>query len=136
MTAACIIPASREVVVAGKRKALTRREVIQLMLDQNGRCGCGCGVKLDPMGEGVIDEHINPREVSADDSLANRALYRTPCAKRKTTGDHKTIAKVKRLEARHNGTRRPRKPIPSPANPWPKGKTQWAKRGFEKRTDG
>lgn len=105
---------NREPVKLDKRKPLTRRETIQLMLDQEGRCGCGCGVKLDPMGEGVIDEHVIPLGIRENaNELANRALYRKPCAARKTPGDQSAIAKCKRLVARQEGTRRARKAIPS-----------------------
>jgi hypothetical protein len=105
---------TREPVKLDKRKPLTRRETIQLMLNQEGRCGCGCGVKLDPMGEGVIDEHVIPLGIRENaNELTNRALYRKPCAARKTPGDQSAIAKCKRLVARQEGTRRPRKAIPS-----------------------
>lgn len=114
---------NRERVIIDKRKPLTRRETIQLMLDQEGRCGCGCGVKLEPMGEGVIDEHVIPLGIRENaNELANRALYRKPCAAKKTPGDLSAIAKVKRIEARLNGTRRERKPIPQRAGGWPKGR--------------
>lgn len=86
-------------VVIEKRKPLSRPQVIQLVLDQEGRCGCGCGVKLDPMGEGVIDEHVRPLGQLGDNELSNRALYRKPCAKAKTAGargDNARTAKAKR----------------------------------------
>ena len=122
---------NREPVKIDKRKPLTRREVIQLMLDQDGRCGCGCGVKLQPMTEGVIDEHIIPLTILENaNELANRALYRKPCAAKKTSGDQSAIAKCKRLEARENGTRRERKPIPSRAGGWPKGRKISSRGGF------
>jgi hypothetical protein len=96
------------------RKPLTRRQSLQLMLDQNGRCGCGCGVKLDPMGEGVIDEHLTALELGGTNDIANRALLRKPCAKAKTAKkDSPAIGKVRRITARENGTRRARKAIPS-----------------------
>ncbi len=121
----------REPVKIDKRKPLTRREVIQLMLDQDGRCGCGCGVKLQPMTEGVIDEHIIPLGIRENaNELANRALYRKPCAAKKTSGDQSAIAKCKRLEARENNTRRERKPIPSRAGGWPKGRKISSRNGF------
>lgn len=69
-----------------KRKPLTRRQVIQLMLDQEGKCGCGCGVKLNPMTEGVIDEHYTPLGQRGTNDLENRRLYRKPCAAKKTEG--------------------------------------------------
>ena len=121
----------REPVKIDKRKPLTRREVIQLMLDQDGRCGCGCGVELQPMTEGVIDEHIIPLGILENaNELANRALYRKPCAAKKTSGDQSAIAKCKRIEARENGTRRERKPIPSRAGGWPKGRKISSRNGF------
>lgn len=126
-----------------KRKPLTRVQLIQLMLDQEGKCGCGCGVKLDPMGEGVIDEHVIPRELSEPghqgerDVLENRRLFRKPCAAAKTTGDIKRIAKAKaqagetgqraRREKRGKGT------IPTRPQPWPKGRKLQG-RGFERNT--
>src|SRR5690606_15025272 len=84
------------------RKALSRRQVIALCIRQGGRCGCGCGKKLDPMTEGVIDEHVTPRGladqnyVAERDDLANRALFRKPCATTKTKGDVAQIAKARR----------------------------------------
>lgn len=81
-----------------KRKPLTRREVIQLMLDQEGKCGCGCGVKLNPRTEGVIDEHRVPLAMGGTNELSNRHLFRKPCAAAKTGkgGDLTIIAKAKR----------------------------------------
>lgn len=87
------------------RKTLTRTQIIQLCARQTAEpilCGCGCGVPLDPEGEGVIDEHVLPRKLSAlgseaeRDGLGNRALYRRPCAKAKTTADVQQIAKARR----------------------------------------
>lgn len=86
---------SREAVE--KRRPLTRKEVITLCLRQNGRCGCGCGFKLDAMGEGVIDEHVLMLETLGSNDLENRALYRKPCAVKKTKAEAPIIAKVRRL---------------------------------------
>ena len=41
-----------------KRKPLTRAEFGQLMIDQEGKCACPCGEKLQPLTEGVIDEDV------------------------------------------------------------------------------
>lgn len=113
------------------RKVLTRAEFGQLMIDQMGRCGCGCGEKLQPMTEGVIDEHLIALGAGGTNALANRALYRKPCATAKTVGDKGIIGKVKRIEARETGTRRVRKAIPQAANAWPpKGSVKFAKRAF------
>lgn len=111
----------REAVKAGKRKALTRRETIALCLRQEGRCGCGCGKRLDPMGEGVIDEHLDPREISARDDLDNRALYRKPCAKAKTVKDQGDIARVKK---RAGETGQQAKRAKRDRSPWPSRKLE------------
>lgn len=109
-----------------KRRPLTRRQVMQLMLDQEGKCACGCGVKLNPMTEGVIDEHRVPLGQLGTNDLENRHLYRKPCAKAKTEGkdgDNARTAKAKRQggetgqyarrEARGGGS------IPQRPDPWP-----------------
>lgn len=105
---------NRPAVVIDKRKPLTRAQFGQLMIDQGGRCGCGCGEKLQPMTERVIDEHRIPLAIGGTNDLENRELWRTPCAKAKTAKkDQPAIAKCNRLIARAEGTRRARKPIAS-----------------------
>lgn len=105
---------NREAVQIEARRPLNRREVVELCLRQEGRCGCGCGFKLDPMGEGITDEHRIALALGGTNDLVNRELWRTPCSKAKTAGkDQPAIAKCKRIEARLNGTRRERKAIPS-----------------------
>jgi 5-methylcytosine-specific restriction endonuclease McrA len=80
-----------------KRKPLTRAEFGQLMIDQEGKCDCGCGEKLQPMGEGVVDEHRVPLALGGSNDLSNRHLFRRPCALAKTNdGDLKRVAKAKR----------------------------------------
>ena len=95
-----------------KRKPLTRRQVLELCLRQEGRCACGCGQRLDPMTEGVIDEHLIALELTGPNELRNRALLRKPCAKEKTKRDAGLIAKAKRL-AGEVGQNRAKRPIRS-----------------------
>lgn len=79
-----------------KRRPLTRAEFGQLMIDQEGRCARGCGEKLQPMTEGVIDEHLRALALLGTNALENRALYRKPCARKKTDEqDTPRIAKAK-----------------------------------------
>lgn len=90
-----------------KRKPLTRAQFGQLMIDQDGRCACGCGQKLQPMTEGVIDEHVRALGLLGSNDLANRRLYRKPCARKKTDElDTPRMAKAKR-QARETGPQRP-----------------------------
>lgn len=79
------------------RKPLTGKQRAELALAQGGLCGCGCGEKLDHAREGTIDEHINPLGLTGTNDLANRRLFRLPCAKAKTVTDKGMIAKAKRL---------------------------------------
>lgn len=124
--------------MAEKRKPLNRRQLLQLVIDQEGRCGCGCGVRLDPTGEGVIDEHVKALELLGSNDLANRQLWRKPCSTAKTKGDVATIAKAKR-QAGETGqqARRERRgcgSVPQRANPWPpKGSRKLSKgQGFNR----
>lgn len=113
------------------RKPLTRRETIELAVRQGGRCGCGCGEKLNALTEGVIDEHLIPLEKMGTNDLANRALFRKPCAVAKTKRDAADIASAKRITAREEGTRRTRQAIAQAKNPWPpKGTVKLRSRGF------
>jgi hypothetical protein len=100
-----------------KRRPLTRVEIITLAVEQGGRCGCGCGEKLDATKERVIDEHVIPLELTGTNDLSNRALYRKPCAAKKTTADAAAIAKAKR-RAGETG-QGPRREIPTRVRAWP-----------------
>lgn len=94
-----IVP-GREPVTANTapRRALTRKEYLQLCIDQSGKCACGCGGKLDALREGVIDEHRVARALGGSDAIENRELWRKPCSKTKTEErDIPAIAKAKRL---------------------------------------
>lgn len=108
---ASLIPGKVAVTIE-PRRVLTRRETIELAVRQAGYCGCGCNVKLNALTEGVTDEHVIPLAKGGTNDLANRELWRTPCAIEKTKGDRSSDAKVKRIEARQNGTRRERQKIP------------------------
>lgn len=121
-----------------KRKALTRKQLIVLMLEQEGRCGCGCGVKLDPLGEGVIDEHWNPLGLTGTNETENRRLLRKPCAISKTNADMDRIVKARRqaLEVGQQARRMKRdRPLIQSRNEWPKGQ-KLQSRGFQKKPKG
>jgi 5-methylcytosine-specific restriction endonuclease McrA len=95
------------------RRPLTKKETVQLALDQNGRCGCGCGIKLDATREGIIDEHVIPRALGGSDDISNRQLWRKPCSAKKTAEkDIPAIAKVNRLHEKHGFKEPKRKPGP------------------------
>ena len=103
-----LIP-EREPVPANNapRRPLTRKEYLQLCIDQGGKCACGCGGKLDAIREGVIDEHRIARALGGSDDISNRELWRKPCSKAKTEErDLPAIAKAKRLNGETGQNRR------------------------------
>lgn len=94
---ASILP-DRERVQPEPRRALTRREIIELAVRQSGRCGCGCGEKLNALTEGVTDEHVIALDHGGTNDLSNRSLWRDPCSRKKTAErDIPASAKIKRL---------------------------------------
>ena len=122
----------REAVEIEARKPLTKRQRALFFLDQDGICGCGCGVKMDHEREGTIDEHVLPLWCGGTNDLTNRKLYRKPCAAEKTSRETTARGKVNRIIAREDGTRRERKQIPS--RPFDKGpKRKWPSRKMERK---
>jgi 5-methylcytosine-specific restriction endonuclease McrA len=96
-------------VEATPRKAMTKARRLRLYLACNGRCVCGVKV---PMAGTVIDHRI-PLWMGGADDDANLRFLCPACDKPKTAKDKGDIGKVKRLIAREDGTRRPRKAIQS-----------------------
>jgi len=78
-----------------KRKPLTRVQFATLLLEQSGRCGCGCGKRLQP--DRIIDEHLNPLDSLGSNDLSNRSLWDQDCSRAKTAADVKASAKGRRL---------------------------------------
>lgn len=106
---------------AGPRKPLTGAKRAAFFEAQGGVCYL-CGGKIGPT-EAWDDEHVIDRWTSADDSLKNRRpAHRDTCHKAKTAVDAKARAKVKRIIAREDGTRRPRQKIAQRVDAWPKGR--------------
>ena len=88
-----------------KRKPLTRLQFATLILAQDGKCGCGCGIKLQ--ADRIIDEHLNPLDSLGSNDLSNRALFALDCAKRKTEADRAARDKGRRLRGEvGNGPKR------------------------------
>lgn len=133
-----ILP-EREPVAPEPRRVLTRRETIELAVRQNGRCGCGCGEKLDALREGVTDEHVIALDHGGTNDLSNRSLWRTPCSRKKTAEqDAPATAKGRRLRG-ETGQRKRREARGGSSikgggfQTPPEGyRHQWAKRPFRK----
>lgn len=84
-----------------QRKRLTKAEFKAMWDDQNELCGCGCGLPLSKE-EGTVQEHTFA--VALGNGEKPDAIYRKPCADKKTygpRGDLTVIARTKRYrEAR------------------------------------
>lgn len=81
------------------RRQLTRREFGLLIINQDGKCGCGCGRKLDfTKPKLVTDEHLVPLFSGGSNDVENRALWLTECSTRKTSLEAPDRAKVRRIE--------------------------------------
>lgn len=117
----------------GKRRPLTREQIITLAIRQASApilCGCGCGEPLQPK---CIDEHRVPREnLPADrcDHIDNRALYRPECSKRKTVADQAAIASS-RHQRGGKGSQRAKQIARGCSTI--KGRSQFSPRPFDKR---
>ena len=124
-----------------KRKPLTRLQFATLILQQEGRCGCGCGTKLQ--ADRIIDEHLVALDFLGSNDLSNRSLWDRDCSKRKTSRDLAAAAKGKRIRGETgNGPKReiPSRPFSkafSQLSMSPKGAACGLKklqgRGFDKR---
>jgi 5-methylcytosine-specific restriction protein A len=90
-------------VIVPPRRSLTKKQRVDLFDSHGGVCVI-CKRKIKA-GEKWIDEHINPRAISADDSLPNRGPAHVSCAQKKTKKDRRDIAKVIRMRAKHLGIR-------------------------------
>lgn len=86
----------RPPVAIQKRGKLTKFEFASLFLEQNGRCACGCGERLEA---GKVDEeHSKPVAMGGD--AKPDALWRRECHKAKTKSDVERLAKAERQAGR------------------------------------
>lgn len=132
------IPKLRAVIAEIEaRKPLSRAEGLFVLIRQAGRpvlCGCGCDEPLDPLGEGVQDEHERALGLVGGNELENRSWWRRPCSKAKDKLDVGRIAKAKRQSKCVAPSEPSDHPIPQRVNPWPpRGTRKLSGRGFEKR---
>lgn len=127
----------RDIAEIEARKPLNRAEALAVMIRQAGGfvfCGCGCGEVLDPLGEGVRDEHRVALGLTGTNGLPNREWWRLPCAKAKDKLDAGRIAKAKRLAG--ETCTAPGKPIPQRVNPWPpRGSVKLQSRPFNRKKE-
>lgn len=95
------------------RKPLTPRQRLAMWERHGGKC-CVCGEKIDAVRDGgFVDEHIIPLALGGSNEDSNRGPAHKACARDKTSNDLTSIAKAKRVKARHLGIRTTSKsPLP------------------------
>jgi 5-methylcytosine-specific restriction endonuclease McrA len=106
------------------RKPLTRKQIAELFLRQQGRCPI-CTMRLETKGHEpveFIDEHMDPLWRGGSNELNNRALVCKPCANAKTVKETSERAKGYRVRDRFIGAKKPRNPMPGSRN------SKWKKR--------
>ena len=105
-----------------RRITLTKTEKARKILDQNGRCGCGCGERL-VKGSIEFDHTIAVEDRPADKPYTRAEEYQlqkaltTDCHKIKTKYEAALRAHIRRLEKEHNSQpkrKRVKKKIQSP----------------------
>lgn len=113
------------------RTKLTRKQIAELFLRQDGKCP-ECGQKLQTKGHEPVeftDEHMLPRWAGGSEDLGNRGLVCRPCARDKTTEEAPKLAKMKRVRDKHIGAKRSQNPLPgSRASGWRKPMNKPAER--------
>lgn len=92
------------------RKPLTRKQLAELFLRQDGRCG-NCNQRLETKGGKpvCVDEHLNPLWRGGSNALDNRELWCVPCTKPKTAQEARERTKGYRVRDKHIGIMKPKK---------------------------
>ena len=94
-------------------KPLTKFQFAQLVLEQQGLCGCGCGEKLIFKKGQIRDEHLHQRSMGGSDEMFNRSLWRLPCTKPKDRRDAAIRKKDRRARRVTAKSRAPKAKIQS-----------------------
>ena len=95
----------------------------------NGICHI-CGEAIDGTRERWDADHIVPYALTRDDSDANLAPAHERCHAKKTPDDVRQIAKAKRVQAKHIGAKKAKRPLPGSQD------SQWKAKvggGWERR---
>lgn len=95
--------------MTARRMSTTRR--VRIFAAAGGVCHI-CGREIDGTRERWEAEHVIALEISGDDSDDNIRPAHVACHRGKSAQDAGTIAKVKRIAAKHGGAHRPRSRIP------------------------
>lgn len=102
------------------RERLTRKQIAELFLRQDGRCP-NCTQKLEVKGGKpvCVDEHLEPLWRGGSNDLVNRELWCNPCTRPKTATEASQRAKALAVRDKHIGAKKASRAIPGSRNsPW------------------
>ena len=95
------------------RKPLSKFEFAQLILEQQGLCGCGCGEKIILAPRMTRDEHLHQLATGGSNDLKNRSIWRPECVDVKNRSDAHARKKGRSLLKTTKKSQRPKKKIQS-----------------------
>ena len=84
----------------------------RIVTHQDGRCACGCGMKLGVAGERIDFDHITALILGGKNSEDNLQALRQPCHALKTKADVAQKAKESRVRQKHLGLSKPARKMP------------------------
>jgi len=125
---------NREPVFIHPRKSFSAKDRARIFALYDGICGIS--KRKIQAGEAWEIEHRIPLALGGTNDDDNLYPALVEPHKGKTRTDKGAIAKCKRIEARLNGTRRERKPIPSRGFPVGGPKQKIQSRGFQRKPKG
>lgn len=97
---------------ANHRRHLTKSQRLDVHAANSGRCHI-CNLVINLARERMEVEHVIPIGLGGADDTTNWRPAHVACHARKTKADVATIAKAKRVKAKHDGTwRGPRHIVP------------------------
>ena len=93
-----------------KRRAFSARERLDYFLRANGNCA-QCALKITPGKRWDID-HVIPLALGGSNEASNLQILCQPCHTQKTRTDLSANAKARRIQIRHLGASRSKRPLP------------------------
>lgn len=97
--------------MASKRRRLSRLQRVRIFNNNDGIC-CLCWLKIDPVKQKWIVEHIKPLWLSGADDESNMAPAHQHCAIEKTSEEAAVKAKSDRQCADHLCIPKAKRPMP------------------------
>ena len=97
-------------VIVTKRRTFSAKERLDYFLKANGCCA-KCALKITPGKRWDLD-HVIPLSLGGSNDVTNLQVLCHVCHTQKTKSDVSTHAKTLRIQSRHLGARRSRRPLP------------------------